>query len=210
MTCGPRWTESERVTELQPNESAAPAPAPPALRASDADRHAAAELLREAAGDGRLGLDELDDRLERVYAAKTHAELAPVVADLGPVQPARVAEAEPLVLETRSGTVKQKGYWLSPRHITARCTSGNVTVDFTEADCPHSEVVVEASATSGNVTIIVPRGWAVRIESAQAGMGNIKNKATDPPQPGKPLVRVHGTVRSGNIKVRYPRGRRHR
>lgn len=195
------------MTELQPSEGAAPVPA---LRASDADRHRAAELLRDAAGDGRLGLDELDDRLERVYAAKTHAEIAPVVADLGVIEPVREADTEPLVLETRSGSVKQNGYWVVPRQITARCTSGNVTVDFTEADCPHPDVVVEASATSGNVTLIVPRGWAVRIESAQVGMGSIKNKATDPPQPGKPLVRVRGTVRSGNIKVRYPRGRRYR
>lgn len=198
------------MTDLQPTDGAAQVPATPALRASDADRHRAAELLRDAAGDGRLGLDELDDRLERVYAAKTHAELAPAVADLGPVEPAREADVEPLVLETRSGSVKQNGYWVVPRQITARCTSGNVTVDFTEADCPHADVVVEASVTSGNVTVIVPRGWAVRIESAQVGMGNVKNKATDPPLLGKPLVRVRGTVRSGNIKVRYPRGRRHR
>lgn len=206
------------MTELSPTGDTAPVPAPasstqpapPALRASDADRHRAAEVLRDAAGDGRLGLDELDERLERVYAAKTHAELEPVLADLGPVEPPPQLDAEPLVLETRSGGVKQNGYWTVPRHITARCTSGNVTVDFTEAVCPHSEVLVEASATSGNVTIIVPRGWAVRIDSAQVGMGSIKNKATDPPEPGKPLVRVRGTVRSGNVKVRYPRGRRRR
>jgi hypothetical protein len=198
------------VTELSPTDGAVPVPAAPALRASDADRHRAAELLRDAAGDGRLGLDELDDRLERVYAAKTHAEIAPVVADLGAVEPMREADTQPLVLDTRSGSVKQNGYWVVPKQITARCTSGNVTIDFTEADCPYADVAIDASATSGNVTVIVPRGWAVRIESAQVGMGNIKNKATDPPEPGRPLVRVRGTVRSGNIKVRYPRGRRHR
>lgn len=131
-----------------------------------------------------------------------------MLADLGRIEPVSRVDVEPLVLETRSGSLKQNGYWVVPQQITARCTSGNVTVDFTEADCAHSDVLIEASATSGNVTIIVPRGWAVRIESAQVGMGNIKNRATDPPLPDKPLVRVRGTVRSGNIKVRYPRGRR--
>lgn len=180
----------------------------PAARAADTDRNHAADVLRDAAGDGRLDFDELGERLERVYAAKTHAELAPILADLATVEgPSRV-DVEPLMLETRSGTVKQRGYWVVPRHITARCTSGNVILDFTEADCAHSEVLVEASATSGNVMIVLPRGWAVRIESAQVGMGNVKNKATDPPLPGKPLVRVRGTVHSGNIKVRYPRRRR--
>ncbi|MGH3095173.1 MAG: DUF1707 SHOCT-like domain-containing protein [Streptosporangiales bacterium] len=189
--------------ELQPGGESAPA-----VRASDADRNHAADVLRDAAGDGRLDFDELGERLEQVYAAKTHAELAPILADLATVERSSRVDVEPLVLETRGGTVKQNGYWMVPRHITARSRSGNVTIDFTEADCAHSEVLVEAGTRSGNVTIILPRGWAVRIEAAQAGMGNVKNKATDPPLPGKPLVRVRGTVRSGNIKVRYPRGRR--
>jgi Domain of unknown function (DUF1707)/2TM domain len=54
----------------------------PTLRASDAEREHHAELLREHAAQGRLTVDELDERLDRVYAARTHGELAPVVADL--------------------------------------------------------------------------------------------------------------------------------
>ena len=52
------------------------------MRISDADRHRVAELLREAAGDGRLDLDELDERLEATWAAKTYADLVPITADL--------------------------------------------------------------------------------------------------------------------------------
>ena len=54
----------------------------PALRASDAEREHHAELLREHAGQGRLTVDELDERLDRVYAARTVGELAPIVSDL--------------------------------------------------------------------------------------------------------------------------------
>jgi hypothetical protein len=54
----------------------------PQLRAADADRERHAELLREHAAQGRLTVDELDERLDRVFAARTHGELAPVVADL--------------------------------------------------------------------------------------------------------------------------------
>ena len=57
-------------------------PPEPTLRASDADREHHAELLREHAAQGRLTVDELEERLDRVYAARTHAELAPLVADL--------------------------------------------------------------------------------------------------------------------------------
>lgn len=68
-------------------------PAPPStsvLRASDAERDHYAELLREQAGEGRLTVDELDQRLDAAYAARTHAELALLVADL-PVRAPRSA-----------------------------------------------------------------------------------------------------------------------
>ena len=44
----------------QPNGGADPA----RLRISDTERHQVAEILREAAGEGRLDLEELDQRLE--------------------------------------------------------------------------------------------------------------------------------------------------
>ena len=42
---------------------------PSRMRISDAERNKVAEILREAAGDGRIDLDELDERLEATYAA---------------------------------------------------------------------------------------------------------------------------------------------
>ncbi|HUC24447.1 MAG TPA: DUF1707 domain-containing protein, partial [Streptosporangiaceae bacterium] len=46
------------------------------IRASHADRDRTAELLRVAAGDGRLTPEELDERLEAALTAKTLSELA--------------------------------------------------------------------------------------------------------------------------------------
>ena len=62
----------------------------PELRAADADREAAAERLRIAAGEGRLDLFELDERLSAAFAARTCAELARLTADVTP-PPARPA-----------------------------------------------------------------------------------------------------------------------
>ena len=59
-------------------------PPDPRLRAGDRDRDAVAEQLREAHAEGRLTLDELEDRLGKAYAARTFAELAPLTADLPP------------------------------------------------------------------------------------------------------------------------------
>jgi hypothetical protein len=52
------------------------------LRASDADRERIAERLRHAAGEGRLLAEELEERLERTFNARTYGELDAVVADL--------------------------------------------------------------------------------------------------------------------------------
>jgi hypothetical protein len=52
------------------------------LRASDADRERVAALLRDHATVGRLSFDELDERLERAYAARTYGELGLLLVDL--------------------------------------------------------------------------------------------------------------------------------
>jgi fatty acid desaturase len=60
----------------------------PALRIADADRERVAERLRRAAGEGRLAPEELEERLEAAFAARTEAELAPLVGDLPAERPA--------------------------------------------------------------------------------------------------------------------------
>src|SRR5580704_14952751 len=67
---------------------AARAPAP-VIRASDADREAVAARLNEAAGDGRLTLQEFGERLDQAYAARTRGALAPLTADLPAIGPVR-------------------------------------------------------------------------------------------------------------------------
>lgn len=54
----------------------------PDHRASDADRDRVAESLREAHALGRIDLDELGERLDATYAARTYADLAAVTRDL--------------------------------------------------------------------------------------------------------------------------------
>ncbi|HYH32290.1 MAG TPA: DUF1707 domain-containing protein [Pseudonocardia sp.] len=65
-----------------------PANSPAGLRASDAEREAVADLLREAATEGRLTMAEADDRQAAAYAAVTREELAPLTADLPVDRPA--------------------------------------------------------------------------------------------------------------------------
>jgi hypothetical protein len=53
-----------------------------ALRASDADRERVADRLREAAAEGRILTEELEQRLEASFAARTYGQLDAVLADL--------------------------------------------------------------------------------------------------------------------------------
>jgi hypothetical protein len=67
-------------------------PQPHDLLASDAERDRVAEALREHAAAGRLDADELEQRLGLAFAARTRADLAPLVADLPTAPPGRPRE----------------------------------------------------------------------------------------------------------------------
>lgn len=56
--------------------------APGWIRASDEDRERAARALRQHCAAGRLSTDELEERLERAYAARTVGELTELMRDL--------------------------------------------------------------------------------------------------------------------------------
>jgi hypothetical protein len=57
-------------------------PNDPQMRASDADRDRVAALLREHHAVGRLDVEEFQERLDNVYAAKTLGQLDELMADL--------------------------------------------------------------------------------------------------------------------------------
>jgi class 3 adenylate cyclase len=65
----------------------------PALRASDGDRERVVELLRRHYSAGRLSADDLDERVEAAYGARTDSDLEALTADLpsgrGPAAPRR-------------------------------------------------------------------------------------------------------------------------
>jgi Domain of unknown function (DUF1707) len=75
------------------------------MRASDADREAVAETLRDAHAEGRLTLEEFEERLDRALAAKTVGELAAVTPDL----PTRSASIEAATTPLRAPATPYAG-----------------------------------------------------------------------------------------------------
>jgi hypothetical protein len=190
---------------LEPGDAVEP-------RAGDSDREAVAERLRVAAGEGRIDLAELDERLGRTFQARTYRELDALVADLPELRPGRTpadvaAVPDPLILRTTWQALKQVGPWPVPRQIIAETRTGHMTIDFTQAVCAHREIRVEASCRSGWIKLILPAGWAARIGPASTNTGHISNQAAAPAGPARPEVTVivTGHPKPGHIRIK--RGR---
>jgi len=177
-------------------------------RAGDAERELVAEKLRVAAGEGRIDLAELDERLDRAYRAKTYRELDALLADLPDKRPAGVLAApdsETMLLKTHGSNIKQNGRWTVPRRIVAECGVPSMVIDFTEASCTHRDVTVEANCGLGSIKLIVPRGWTVRIDGSSTNNSHISNKADAPTDPAAPTLTIIGHPRAGHIRIRQPR-----
>ena len=66
----------------------------PDPRASDADRERAVEVLRRAASDGQLTVDELEERVSSAYAPRTVEELQRLTAGRKPTKEERRRERQ--------------------------------------------------------------------------------------------------------------------
>ncbi len=184
---------------------------PGELRASHEDRDRVVELLRVAAGDGRLTAGELDARLEKALTARTYGELAALTKDL-PAAPGLVAGApapEPknvVRIDRHSGSAKRDGRWLVPPRIEVRVTSGSVTLDFTEAVIAQPSLQIDADVRSGALTLVTKPGIVVDTDDVAVRSGSVKVRA--PWGPDVPVIlriQVSGKVGSGHITARPPR-----
>src|SRR6266545_879503 len=162
----------------------------PQLRASDADRERVAEILRRAAAEGRLSLDELDERLSAVYAAKTYADLVPVTHDLpvaGTGIPVPMVDNRIGGHPTSRGGVailggfSRKGPWVVPELFTAVAFWGGAQLDLREARFETAEVELRLFAVMGGFEVILPEEAEV-IVSGVGIMGGFDDRAAGPAQ----------------------------
>jgi hypothetical protein len=180
------------------------------LRASHRDRDRVVEILRVAAGDGRLTSEELDERLEAALTARTFGELAALTTDLPAVgQAAEAAVPEPkdvIRLDCRSGSAKRDGRWVVPRRIEVRVTSGEVELDFTEAIIAQPLLKIDADVRSGRLLLVTKPGIMVDADDVTVRSGEVKVRAPwGPDVPVTLRLEVSGKVGSGSIKARPPR-----
>ena len=174
---------------------------PSQLLASHADRDRVVEVLRTAAGDGRLTADELDQRLEAALTARTLADLEPLLAGLAA---ASVAEVPDLArIECGSGTAKRDSSWVVPRRLVIDIGSGSVRLDFRRAVIAVPELRIDAQIASGGLRLITRPGIVVDADDVTVGSGSVKVvAAAGPDVPAELRVKVSGRVSSGSVSAR--------
>ncbi len=193
---------------------------PSRLRVSDEDRHTVAEVLRQAAGEGRIDLEELDERLEATYRAKTYGELVPITADLPLAGPAPTPVPPPAPSPGRPpmpvagpsystslsvmGDCTRRGVWQVPDRHTAFSMMGSVTIDLREARFTARETVIDAYAIMAGIDIVV-NPWTHVVVDGVGVMGDFSEARPKVPAevgPDSPVVRVRGMALMAAVNVR--------
>ncbi|PSK92315.1 uncharacterized protein DUF1707 [Murinocardiopsis flavida] len=185
------------------------------MRASDSDRERVSEILREAAAEGRITLDELDDRLDRNYRARTYADLEPITEDL-PVpretgaNVARTAPAgrveptgETLELKAKAGTIARRGNWRVPGSIVVANPYGDTRLNFREATFESSVVEIDLTASWGEAKFVLPDGASAEIDVDTSWFGSVDSRVPEVRTGPAPHFKITGSVKGGSLKVRY-------
>jgi hypothetical protein len=175
------------------------------------DRDRVVELLRVAAGDGRLTADELDERLEAALTARTYSELAILTTDLPAAggQPAgvMVPEAKQVVrIDCGAGTATRDGKWVVPQRMEIRVTAGSVRLDLTQAIITSPVLALDVEVHSGSLTVVTRPGIEVDTDDVAVRSGSVRvrpHRAADAPSILR--IQVSGTVKSGSFQARPPR-----
>jgi hypothetical protein len=194
----------------------------PELRASDADREHHAEILRRAAGEGRLTIDELDERLNTVYESRTHRELERLVADVvvrgdqplpatatatgAKRMPVRRGEGGATWLVAIMSGRERKGRWLVGPNLNVVNIMGGADLDLNDAELAADEVQMTVFSLMGGADVRVPEGLNVELSEFAFMGGNGSELGNERPDPGGPVLKLRVISIMGGTDVK--RGRK--
>ncbi|MCX4969613.1 DUF1707 domain-containing protein [Streptomyces sp. NBC_00654] len=197
------------------------------MRASDAERERIAETLREAVAEGRLEMEEFEQRLDAAFKARTHGELEPLVRDLP--APGTVVAPVGAASSARPGTSRnwpsrvggpatsngafafwggfnRKGRWTVGRKFTAFAMWGGGEIDLREANFEDREVVIRCFTIMGGLHVTAPPELNVEVKGIgiMGGFGEGSNEGGEP-DADAPRVRITGFALMGGVGVERKR-----
>jgi hypothetical protein len=183
------------------------------LRASDADRDRAAAVINHAMAEGRLTADEHSERLDAIYAARTHADIVPLIDDLPGQALAAPAAAPSTAQLDRTGRIdrikaifggaSRKGRWQAEPQMDIVTVFGGVELDFRDAVLPGREITINAVVVFGGLDITIPPEMRV-IDAGSAIMGgrDVAGETAESAQPDAPVLRITGACVFGGVDVK--------
>ncbi len=173
-------------------------------------------VLSDLFANDSLDVDEFERRVGLAHTAASVAEIEAIVADLQPAstalatipKPAPVALVPADQVKRKSnlvaimGGVQRKGPWTPPQQLRIVAMMGGAELDFREARLPVGTTEVKIWAVMGGIEIIVPPGLAVEV-SGTAIMGGFDHmdRAPAQPDPGAPLLHIHGIAFMGGVSI---------
>jgi hypothetical protein len=179
----------------------------PAIRASDAEREHAVELLRRHSVDGRLTLEEFAGRIEQAYQARTREELDELTRDLpepdtAPGVPARRRLPASRWMVSIMGGTDKRGRWRLGRDANVVCVMGGAKLDLREAELEELDSTMTVVAVMGGAEIIVPEGVHVDLGGfAFMGGKDFRPGKTVPPL-SAPSIRIRAYALMGGVEVK--------
>jgi hypothetical protein len=189
------------------------AASPAALVALRDRRELAIQRLSDSFVADLLAIEQFEERLARVHAATTVAEVDGVVADLAPLPSGTSTTAlttltvnpglSTSIRRIRSilGNVERRGSWAVPAQLQVTATFGNVELDFRDARFTAGVTELDARVVFGNLEIFVPPQLAVECEGSSV-LGNFENHGSGAvADPDRPLLRIKGYAVFGNVEI---------
>src|SRR5262249_36118038 len=147
-------------------------------------------------GDGRLTMDELDERLNATYAARTHRELERLTADVvvrdaaAPGRmPVRRGEGAKWIVSVLSGH-DRKGRWLVGPRLHVVNVLGGSDLDLNEAELAGDRVEMTVFALLGGASVRIPEGLNVEVSDFGLLGGNSVQVGDERPDPGGPTLHL--------------------
>jgi hypothetical protein len=176
-------------------------------RVGDVEREAAVERLRNAAGEGRLTLDELDGRLEAALVARTFADLEVLTADLPDTRPATLRpDKESVRLAVRHGKIERVGAWHIPRTVTLELAHAVATLDLRHSPLPADGLRLEVEARHSVIHLLVPAGMLIETDELVRRHSNLTDRrGRRVAEWSGPQVCVTGSLAHCTLKIKRPR-----
>jgi hypothetical protein len=175
-------------------------------RAADTDRIQVAQLLTDAAAQGRLQMSDYEDRLAKAYAAQTYDELDRLRSDLlgSSVSPQRGGACQPapsMLLLAIMSAFERRGRWNVPKKLTTFALWGGGVIDLRYADFTSPEVEINATSIMGGQTILLPPEVNVEIKG-HGVMGGFDHHVAGEGTPGAPVVKIRGFALWGGVGIK--------